>query len=323
MFRSKQQNQPNREASTTSESASPRAFAPQRGSRSAAPPPAPAGGRWEGSLRFLPSLPSGPLRAVWAQWPAAAGLSRKSGQRDLALVADCARGGAAGLGGRGGGSFPSQGFSCAQSPRVSHAVPQLPLWPRASTRVLQTSGGVCSPRRLSDQQPRGPPPTPRAEVFPELWGTQAPSLHVRGLPVPGQGPLPAPKRVGGLALTRRSWFPVWRRPRAWSGGGKARLASQGLITGSKPRAPALQCLVPRGSRGTGQAGAWLRGEVGVTVLWVWTAGAERARRGGRPGPSTAPSPALGSGPGWEGQQTRQQGGAPGQAGEAAKKITKD
>lgn len=191
MFRSKQQNsQPNREASTASESASPRAIAPQRGSRSAAPGRRQRAGRREAGgegLRFLPRLPSGPHSRQ--RGPAASGCRPKQEEWPAGLDLGCRlcqrRDGWAGAGTGaafhlGASAVPSHPVSCALGPGY-------PSCRAANTCVLRTWGGVCSHWRLSNQQPWGPTSTPRADMFPELQGTQAPSLHMRGLWLPSQG----------------------------------------------------------------------------------------------------------------------------------------
>lgn len=142
MFRSKQQNsQPNREAPTASESASPRAIAPQRGSRSAAPGAgsALAGGRREGrdSVFYHVFLP-GPTQGSVGQWRAAAGPSRKSGQQDSTLAADCASGGTAGRA-RGRGLLFISGL------RLCPVTLCLALWAPATPPAAPPTPVSCEP----------------------------------------------------------------------------------------------------------------------------------------------------------------------------------
>lgn len=172
---------------------SPRAREPSHHSEGAGPrPPAAgsalAGGRREGrdSVFYHVFLP-GPTRGSVGQRRAAAGPSRRSGQQDSTLAADCASGGTAGRGAGTGAAF-HLGASAVPSHPVSCALgPGYPSCRAANTCVLRTWGGVCSHWRLSNQQPWGPTSTPRADMFPELQGTQAPSLHMRGLWLPSQG----------------------------------------------------------------------------------------------------------------------------------------
>ena len=159
MFRSKQQNnQPNREAPTTSESASPRAVAAQRGSRSAAPGRPPAA-RWQegggrgGTPFSTKSSFRAPLEAAWAsgeRLQAQAGRVASRTRPWLPTVPAEGR-----LGGRGdGGCFSSRGFGCAQSPCVLRSGPRLPLLPRRQHLCPANLGRSLQP--LEAVQPAAP-----------------------------------------------------------------------------------------------------------------------------------------------------------------------
>lgn len=137
-----------------------------------------------------------------------------------------------------------------------------------------------------------------------------------------RGPLGSPARMDsclsvegwepwgrGLALTGHLLLPFWRRPWAWSVGGKAAL----LPTGTRPPRPTttLRSPVLQGRRGVGQASVWPRGKAGVTVLWVWTATPGQGAQGaglGKPSPGQTPGVGRAAG--------RQQREAHGQAGRA-------
>lgn len=136
MFKSKQQKQqPNREASTTSESVSPRAAAPTAAREQVCRKM--GGGEVGGASFSTKSSFRAPLGAAWGQWREAAGPSRKSSQQDLTLATDGASGGT----GAGGVGFSSQGFGCARSP--PH--PCLPLWAPATPPASPPTPMSCKP----------------------------------------------------------------------------------------------------------------------------------------------------------------------------------
>lgn len=189
-------NQPNQEASTTSRSRVPTHRSGEHVGRAPCPGerrPRPSGWqRWreapsrlgqgrmrgEGASVFCAVFLSRPPHSQGSVGPAveqAAARARRAGrERDLTCVANCARGGDGGLGrARGGAAFHSRGsgFSpcpltlcCALwAPAPPHAMPPTPM----SCKPVR---GVCRPLWLSNQQPWGPTPAPRADMVPELWG---------------------------------------------------------------------------------------------------------------------------------------------------------
>ena len=159
------------------------------------------------------------------------------------MAADGANGG---NGRREGVGFSSQGFGCARSP--PH--PCLLLWAPATPPASPPTPVSCKPEEeevagTDQQQPWAPNPTSRADVFPELRGTQGPSTS-GVLRLPGQG-------VGACRL--RACSDGWVSG-SLSGGGPG----SGLGREGQPH----HC---SWNRGTGLASAWLHSEVGVTVLW--------------------------------------------------------
>lgn len=215
MLRSKQQqNQPNQEASTTSESRVAAHIAarehvrraPRPGERPG-PRPSPATalagwGEQEGKgPRFLPSLP------FRRPTPRARGAQRRNGpqacagessQQDLTLLPTVPVEGTAGLGAGGGHSFPgSLAPARARHPHVRLSRPQLthsamPPVPTSQRRRLQATraGRTSSPGARPQHQGR-------ADMVPELWGAQAPQSGEGAPGQPGQDHSPHLRASGG------------------------------------------------------------------------------------------------------------------------------
>lgn len=189
MLRSKQQEKPSQDASTTSRSACRTAA---RSTAGPGEPPHPSRRGWgaRGAGPRFPVQSSFPGPCSWAAWGRrrrAQASQGRAGQHHLIFVASCTSGGEAGpRRAQGGAAFHSRALA---SPTPSHRValsgPSSPSRHATMPVSCKPEAGVCRPPRLSDQQPWGLTPTPRADI-PELGGTQASLLLHEGAPgLPG------------------------------------------------------------------------------------------------------------------------------------------
>lgn len=259
MFRSKQQNQPTKLRSIHHVRV--REPASRRTHRSEGASLQEDGGwRSGGHLIFYQVFLPGPTRG--SVGPVVRGCSPEQEEQPAGLDLGCRRCQRRDRHGEGVG-FSSQGFGCVRSP--PH--PCLPLWASATPPASPPTPVSCKPEEEELAAPETVQPTSSSPgLQTEHQGLMSFQNSRAPRAPPHQGAPAAQPGVGGLKA----------EDLARTGGFLVPFLEEALGLAQGREGQPHRC---SWNRGTELAGAWLHGEVGVTVLWVWTARPSRESKG--------------------------------------------